>query len=339
MPGFVRRDPVAHFEGHHLLLAVHVELVARAERIRRLLVVVEHELAADGADLGRVRHAEAPSGDVDFVDALVAEIAVAGVPEPVPVVMEAVLGEVALRRRPGPEVVVDARRAPPRPARGRWCRATCSRGRAPCRPRRARRRASAGRLRAAPVTSGSGCPAGRCGRTCARRRRSAALRRCCASTASRRRRPCRPGTPRWSGACASGSAWRSRLRRSILSSSSLRVDVGGRLVLAFLVEHLELRRDVRLVDVTERDDLDVGHRGPRADVAGPAAAAADDRYPDRVVRARKAADSRTSGQHCRAHQEVSSVHSRPSNHAVWVRQRTPPASLARSGDTPRPGRF
>ena len=63
------------------------------------------------------------------------------------------------------------------------------------------------------MTSGSGCPAARCGCTCARRRRSAALRRCCASTASRRRRPCRPGRPRSSAACASGWAWRSRWRR------------------------------------------------------------------------------------------------------------------------------
>ena len=50
--GLVRRHPVTDFEGH-LLLAVDVELVARGDRVRRFLVVVEHELATDRGDLGR----------------------------------------------------------------------------------------------------------------------------------------------------------------------------------------------------------------------------------------------------------------------------------------------
>ena len=73
-----------------LLLAALVELEGAVQGVGRFLVVVEHEVAADGADLGRVLHAEAPAGDVHFVDALVAEIAVAVVPEPVPVVVEAI---------------------------------------------------------------------------------------------------------------------------------------------------------------------------------------------------------------------------------------------------------
>src|SRR5690242_17814297 len=44
------------------------------------------------------------------MDALVAEIAVAVVPEPVPVVMESILSELALRRGPEPKVVIDTRR-------------------------------------------------------------------------------------------------------------------------------------------------------------------------------------------------------------------------------------
>src|SRR5262249_40722458 len=47
---------------------------------------------------------------VDLVNPLVAEIAVAGVPAPVPVVMKAIAGEGPGRRRPGPEVVIDAAR-------------------------------------------------------------------------------------------------------------------------------------------------------------------------------------------------------------------------------------
>jgi hypothetical protein len=81
---------VAHLEGHHLLLAAHIELKRGADRVGRLLIVVEHELAADSAHLHRMRHAQAPAGDIHLVDPLVAQVAVAGIPEPVPVVMEPV---------------------------------------------------------------------------------------------------------------------------------------------------------------------------------------------------------------------------------------------------------
>ena len=63
-----------------------------------------------GRDLRRMGHTEAPAGLVDFVDALVAEVAVAGVPEPVPVVVEAVLREGPLRGGAQPEIVVHAGR-------------------------------------------------------------------------------------------------------------------------------------------------------------------------------------------------------------------------------------
>ena len=53
---------------------------------------------------------ETPAALVDLVNPLVADVAVARVPEPVPVVVEAILGERAHRRRAGPEVVVDAGR-------------------------------------------------------------------------------------------------------------------------------------------------------------------------------------------------------------------------------------
>ena len=71
-----------------------------------------------------ILHAEAPARDVDFVDALVAEVAVAVVPEPVPVVVEAILGELASSARAEPQIVVDAGGHGRDRACGRWCRAT-----------------------------------------------------------------------------------------------------------------------------------------------------------------------------------------------------------------------
>lgn len=69
------------------------------------MVVVEHEVAADGADLGGILHAEAPA---HFVDALVADVAVAVFPVPMPVVVEAVFGERPFGRRAEPQVVMNA---------------------------------------------------------------------------------------------------------------------------------------------------------------------------------------------------------------------------------------
>src|SRR5262249_3709701 len=57
----------------------------------RLTLVLVAEPAAEAPDLGRQRGAlDGPAGHVDFVDALVADVAVAEVPEPVPVVMHQV---------------------------------------------------------------------------------------------------------------------------------------------------------------------------------------------------------------------------------------------------------
>src|SRR6185436_6992074 len=78
--------------------------------VGRLLIVVEHELPADRADLRGMSYAKAPARDIHFVNSLVAEVAVAGIPEPVPVVVEAVLGERTLRRRTGPKIVIHAGR-------------------------------------------------------------------------------------------------------------------------------------------------------------------------------------------------------------------------------------
>src|SRR5207253_9965503 len=56
------------------------------------------------------RDSESPAGHVHFVDALVAYVAVAGIPDPVPVVVKAVSGERLHGRGTRPQVVVDARR-------------------------------------------------------------------------------------------------------------------------------------------------------------------------------------------------------------------------------------
>src|SRR5205823_2634473 len=60
-------------------------------------------------DFGRKRNTEAPAGDVHLMDALVAHVAVAGVPKPVPVVVEAILGERLHGRGTRPKIVVHAR--------------------------------------------------------------------------------------------------------------------------------------------------------------------------------------------------------------------------------------
>ena len=60
-------------------------------------------------------HAQTPARNVHFMDALVAQIAVAGVPEPVPVVMETVLRE--LRSGAGPATDRNRRRRESLPTR------------------------------------------------------------------------------------------------------------------------------------------------------------------------------------------------------------------------------
>src|SRR5207248_8649300 len=86
-----------------------IEFEVRGERVRRLLIVIEEEVAADGADLGRIFYAEQPAGCVDLVDALVSDVAIAVIPEPVEIVMKPVPGELVLRRRSLPQIVMHAR--------------------------------------------------------------------------------------------------------------------------------------------------------------------------------------------------------------------------------------
>src|ERR1019366_1649268 len=86
--------------------AVLTEFEGAVQRVGRFLIVVEHELAADGAGFGGELHAQAPASDIDFVNALVAQVAIAVGPIPVPVVVEAVFLERHLLRRALPQVVI-----------------------------------------------------------------------------------------------------------------------------------------------------------------------------------------------------------------------------------------
>src|SRR5882762_10927527 len=107
--GFVVRDPMPDFELHHLATTAGlIEFECAIEGVRRLLIVVEHEVAADGGDATWEADAESPPRGIDLVHSLVAKVPVACVPDPMPVVMEAVAAERLQRRRPGPEVIVDA---------------------------------------------------------------------------------------------------------------------------------------------------------------------------------------------------------------------------------------
>ena len=184
----------------------------------------------------------------------------------------------------------------------------CSRGRAPCRSRRAPRCASARRPPAAPMTSGSGCPSGRCGRTCARRRRSAATSKTLCEPASRRRRPCPPGTPRSSAARASGSAWRSRSRRWTCPRAASGCRRRSPASWPLRLQGLQLRADVRLVDVAERRQSRRSARPARRSRGCRHGRRNRPRPPDGLVRARQSTNGRAAGQHRRTHQEMSSIH-------------------------------
>ena len=146
----------------------------RVGRLARVLVaeppaVAEHRVAQAGQP-------HQPAADVDVVDVVVPQLAVAGVPDPVPVVME-------LRPREGDVGGRAPGRGCNRPARApRTSRgARCSRGgRRRCSARASRRRASrrgcTRRPRPGRRWSGSASPPGRCGRSSAPPARCAGLR-------------------------------------------------------------------------------------------------------------------------------------------------------------------
>src|SRR5207245_86231 len=81
------------------------EIVGGGVRGRRLLIVVVEELAAAAGDARRSVEAGQHADQVEGVDAVVAQLAGAVVPVPVPVVMEAVGVEGTFRSRSEPQIV------------------------------------------------------------------------------------------------------------------------------------------------------------------------------------------------------------------------------------------
>src|SRR5262249_26236123 len=77
-------------------------------RVWSLLIVVVEILAAAAGDALRRVEPEDCAGDVEAVNAVVAQLARAVVPKPMPVVMEAVRIERPLGCRAKPEIVIDA---------------------------------------------------------------------------------------------------------------------------------------------------------------------------------------------------------------------------------------
>jgi len=80
-------------------------------RVGGLAVVVVAQAPANAHHARRQRRiAQEPAGDVHLVDSLVAQVAVAVVVDPVPVVVEVLPGQGLQRRRAGPEVVIQSGR-------------------------------------------------------------------------------------------------------------------------------------------------------------------------------------------------------------------------------------
>ena len=224
--------------------------------------------------------------------------------------MEAVLRERPLRRRSEPQVVVDARRHRLVGRACRWCRAVCSRARAPC-----RRLPSLAAAHAARIASrragccGSACRAGRCGCTCARPRRSAAtfedvvrarlldvdVLACLAGPDGRQRVPV--------------VRRRDRHDVDVLALEHLAViRVHGRLLEASRFQPLHLRADVAFIHVAQAGNLHIVHPGPRAHVVSAPPSKTRDADADGVIRALHASHRSIARQDGGAHEEVASIH-------------------------------
>ena len=131
---FVIRDPVPHLKCDDAPHATgEVELERAAQVVRRLLIVLEHEMATDRTHFAGKPQPHAPAGDVHLMHTLIAKVAVAVVPVPMPVVVEPVLRELAEWGWTRPAVVVNASVEQVEPSLSLSCRAICSRAREPCR--------------------------------------------------------------------------------------------------------------------------------------------------------------------------------------------------------------
>src|SRR5207248_9616904 len=86
------------------------ETEASVQSIGRFLIVIEHEVPTHGRDGRGETNSQTPARNVGFVDGLVADFTVAGVPDPMPIVVEAIVREGLERSGTRPEVIMNARR-------------------------------------------------------------------------------------------------------------------------------------------------------------------------------------------------------------------------------------
>src|SRR5207247_11106568 len=94
---------------YHLALAIGtIETERGVEGIRRFLVVLEHEVSTHGVDRCGEPNAQSRACDVNFVDGLVADLTVTGVPNPMPVVVKPVLRKRLHRSRTCPQIIIHA---------------------------------------------------------------------------------------------------------------------------------------------------------------------------------------------------------------------------------------
>src|ERR1700689_2487086 len=109
--GLMIGHPMPDFESDHAALAVgQVEFEGAVQVVWSLLIVVEHKMAADSAYFVGKAQAHPPSSRVYLVNTLVSKIAIAVVPEPVPVVVEPIFRKCVLGSRSGPQIVVNVLR-------------------------------------------------------------------------------------------------------------------------------------------------------------------------------------------------------------------------------------
>src|SRR5439155_20175348 len=103
---FVLGQP-AHFEDQRCLLVI----VVNDERIRGLPVVLVAKASTRAPDPRRqLAFAKKPSGDVHLMYGLVADVAVANVPVPMPVIVKTLSPNGLRRPRAAPEIVIHVRR-------------------------------------------------------------------------------------------------------------------------------------------------------------------------------------------------------------------------------------
>src|ERR1041385_56839 len=98
------RGQAAHFEDERRILV----FVKNDQRVRRGAIVDVTDAAADAEDARRKGvFAEDPAGDVHLVNPLVAQIAVAGRPNPMPIIMQILAHQRILGGGTTPQIVVD----------------------------------------------------------------------------------------------------------------------------------------------------------------------------------------------------------------------------------------